>query len=1012
MATGDTTNPERVRLESNERLDLVDLDAGSRQTRLLIDAFTRALVATSRAAAGSTVGFVFTGGALVANPTGPSDGKVRVASDLLVALDADDRCLIKPAATTIDAVVPAGGAQYQIYLYFVENPANLAKRRAIPVVSPFTEFTILPNTMYKESVGVYVRAGGLGSVVPSDVVNGLTVNLCLLGIASNVAGTVTVALSTSNRISTIAPPTTTPASSTDGTSSVRTLADLGNVAAYEIARAKYRETGTGSGSTASIAAGASFPNVRVTGLSGMTAAMVGGFLKLSGAATAGHNGIFEIVAFVSSTVVDLRMASLVTTDANNGALVWSLFSRSLPGGVGAPGAANNYGFYVEPRRGLDAVDRSTFAITIGDGVSTFGTFDRTQFVDDSELLRTALTFAAAHGGEIVLKEGVNLNTFGTDVTVSGNNNTIKISSVESSIISLGGRTLTLSSGKFLFSNLSIFCTAAGLLFSTGAFVSFDRCSVQWTTAGAVSAIIGDAGLPISRFVANDCSFTAVASGADNPSVPLISLTAGVSGAEFIFTACRFAHILGSARSMVSIEGGGNNIFVRFSDCKFSKTGSSSYATEPYFISVNSLGLQGGAAIVDCAFSSSTSGASNFFGVDAFGSSNISVQGCLFDHVFTGVRIRGLSLFSAERISVQGCRFVNDGATNVLTAIGVQVDVDSIVDFNLLDCFFSNNKSLQMSVLGILDLTVRGCTFFSSTNELAAPAIAGSTTTADARVIWSDNYHSGFRSLLFAEGAFGVSITASALNAVVANNKFYNLQQGGAYSGPIVSPGPAIVKLAAAVQSWSVTGNVATRCGAMSSGSPTQMVFLFVTHNVPGWNLESGALSGNSIGDEFSKICLAQTGSPFLRSLVISNNSLHTLFPNVVVGLLQTRIDSTAVSGNLSVCNNSFVLNGSGGDTYPHMFFLGDPGGAGVLTNLSFLGNSLLVAGTFNTDFGVSYGPVVDLFVHSNSAASLSAAGPPIIFTAGPAPTNFNQNGVGSFPASGSAFPNNINFERA
>lgn len=61
----------------------------------------------------------------------------------------------------------------------------------------------------------------------------------------------------------------------------------------------------------------------VTGLTGMAAQSVGRFLTISGAASSGNNGTFLIVAFTSSSSVDVANASAVASDANNGSISWT-----------------------------------------------------------------------------------------------------------------------------------------------------------------------------------------------------------------------------------------------------------------------------------------------------------------------------------------------------------------------------------------------------------------------------------------------------------------------------------------------------------------------------------------------------------------------------------------------------------------------------------------------------------------------------------------------------------------
>jgi hypothetical protein len=59
----------------------------------------------------------------------------------------------------------------------------------------------------------------------------------------------------------------------------------------------------------------------ISGLSGMTAAMVGTTITIAGAATPANNGVFTITTVVNSSTVTVNNAS-GATDANNGHIVW------------------------------------------------------------------------------------------------------------------------------------------------------------------------------------------------------------------------------------------------------------------------------------------------------------------------------------------------------------------------------------------------------------------------------------------------------------------------------------------------------------------------------------------------------------------------------------------------------------------------------------------------------------------------------------------------------------------
>lgn len=60
----------------------------------------------------------------------------------------------------------------------------------------------------------------------------------------------------------------------------------------------------------------------ITGLTGMTALSVGKFLTISGANIVGNNGNFLIIAYHSSSSVDISNSSGNSSESNNGSLMW------------------------------------------------------------------------------------------------------------------------------------------------------------------------------------------------------------------------------------------------------------------------------------------------------------------------------------------------------------------------------------------------------------------------------------------------------------------------------------------------------------------------------------------------------------------------------------------------------------------------------------------------------------------------------------------------------------------
>lgn len=83
-----------------------------------------------------------------------------------------------------------------------------------------------------------------------------------------------------------------------------------------------------SGTTASVTAYVS-PLATITGLSGITPALVLSYLSFSGAASSGNNGVFQIITYISPTSVQVENLTGVSGDANNGDILWSIQESGL-----------------------------------------------------------------------------------------------------------------------------------------------------------------------------------------------------------------------------------------------------------------------------------------------------------------------------------------------------------------------------------------------------------------------------------------------------------------------------------------------------------------------------------------------------------------------------------------------------------------------------------------------------------------------------------------------------------
>ncbi len=85
---------------------------------------------------------------------------------------------------------------------------------------------------------------------------------------------------------------------------------------------------TGTGAAASVSSFTT-PNATITGLTGMTANAVGGYITFSGASSSGNNGTFLVTQFISATSVVVHNTGAVAPDTNNGAITWTLYIPSV-----------------------------------------------------------------------------------------------------------------------------------------------------------------------------------------------------------------------------------------------------------------------------------------------------------------------------------------------------------------------------------------------------------------------------------------------------------------------------------------------------------------------------------------------------------------------------------------------------------------------------------------------------------------------------------------------------------
>lgn len=235
---GDKITSVRPNAESNQRFDLVEFNGLSITPQNLVEAVTRALLASPKASAGTIVGERWVG-SITANPT-PGDGLVRVDSTTFVGVDSDGGLVLKPNGVALSASIPSGGSSQQVYLYMKDVSENTQVRRKLPATAPFNEFPASVNTDIRQVCDIYVRAGTTGSIVTQDAIGTITYPLLFLGIAVNTAGDV-VFTPAANTLETVTAPSTIPAtnvgtttSETTVTGGSSTLRDLLNTALYKL----------------------------------------------------------------------------------------------------------------------------------------------------------------------------------------------------------------------------------------------------------------------------------------------------------------------------------------------------------------------------------------------------------------------------------------------------------------------------------------------------------------------------------------------------------------------------------------------------------------------------------------------------------------------------------------------------------------------------------------------------------------------------------------------------------
>lgn len=797
MATGDLTATSRVNLGTNERLDQVDADQMTQNARQYTDAQTRALLSTPKAAAGAAVGMLFTGGSVTPNPNNPTDGQLRVNNEALVALDGNGRLLVKPPGTSLTVNIPAG-PQQQVYLYFVESQTATQLRRFMSAMSPFTESAAAWPTTWLGGVGLWVRTGGAGSIVPDDTIGGQTVPLVFLGLATNTGGAVTFdGSNATNRLSTVEQPSSLPASGT-ANGSMQSFTDMLKAIAWMVSRDRW------AGETS---------NKHITG---------------------------------------------------NGA-------------GAAPAIGNNFFAYAEPPVGIDATFRKTHGVvTIGNGSTSFGDYDTTDFASSDQVLAAAFgAMAATGGGVIVLKPGVSLGSFAANVTVPAN--LLDITIVGQTTMNSGnGAEIKLGNFKIDFSastggilrlvNVAIGnsgLTNALVLKDTSLFA--DNCRFNHTAAQGVPLALISAGgtgaTKCDRWYFRNCEFN-VQAGAQSSSAVLGVDTNGLPTSNFYMDNCLFTSTTAMA-VMVSIPDARDNVNIDKSIFYFNgSVTTATYGAGIAFGATTSapatLALR--RSITRCTFLGSSADVAHtgMRGITVTATQNVAnllVDSCEFQFCEDGVYVTGANTVSDLEVrndifknNVNGVNFASTDpvermwltdSTFANNTFGVLAGgVTSISRSGLRDCRF-RDSGCSMTATDFIAFSVKGCSFTTAnpgTSVNYAPQfIGGSSGTHGLRDMkFLNNHVEGFGSTSTDNLVLGALFQGSQVkDLIVSDNTFTKLQNVN-YAG-LAGSGIRVVEIDATYMfAVAVKGNKFTSIMVYNgNGTPNPGVNNTGTHNVIG-----------------------------------------------------------------------------------------------------------------------------------------------------------------------------------
>jgi len=918
---GSQNESKRARYENNERFDATDAQAEGDLRVLREQALVKGLiggisVAGFSSGQGDSIGTVLQSDAI----TSPGANQIQLGGGLFVGIDADGLMLVKSTATgaLTYSSVPAG--QSTLYAYGLDTPSDSAQRFFSPASAPFTEFALGINTRYTLQVGLIAVAGN--ATISEMPIGGVTHALVALALLGNAAGTVTVTALFNNQLQTVPPiqlAQPAMAIANGGTPGVTTYSYV--VVARTRNGAVVRPSNVVTTATGNVVLSAlnfnrlswnavadALDYIVLRTVGGATQGIIGTVVRsgtnalrfddtgLTGDGTTVPTTTFGgIVAPTSATDRASSVASLFALSKTEVALIADMkFKGSRSGTAGLQTQANNFRAFDPLRNGIDVVERNSLnVITIGDGVTTFGTLDAVDYANHDVLFSAALALAASTTkteGQttVVVKAGTYTLTSGGVVVPSG--------------VRLIGEQPAWPNPSANGMKATIILNGNSLTLST--YSSMERLNIQLKS----TAVDGAANLTCSVVLSGhnlvrDCFFTAAYAAGFTASGTSILTTTGASVPDVTIDHCRFLHDSAITAAQVFVNGitltNASNATIR--DCLFYANNMASGAAPATMLTLATcydVQVRGckffsgyGAGVVNAAtalavvsgFQSGYATAIVFHGCEFYGGDDGGNVLAQTPSVFS---LRGLYINDSPCVEVTSCSFLN--LTNGVYQEG-RTSTGATDSTNIHHSRFVN--------LGVAAFTVT-----NPTNS--ALTIGG--------VQFTDNYLSNMRSgvvVLDTDGAGSFTVT----DLTIARNHFRSFGTVDGSSGNAIS-----VTLTGSLSGWSCDQNLFVSVlntpvyfWVKTAGNDWRIsrnVFESCSLVIVGQNAANAwaALIGNGLVDN------AASGYGTLKNIRICENQGSTINQNINSGTANSVIAFGADTvTDLHVCDNQFSdINGA------------------------------------------------------------------------------------------------------